>query len=136
MVAATGPAHGRPGAAAAGRRRRDDRRARALDRAAFAASIWNPPPALERTAEQAPTRQHPPPLRLQLIGIARDAGPGGDQVLRAALYDPDTDRLHILAEGERVGAVTVIAVEPGVVRLESGGRTAELRLRRDEERAS
>ncbi|MCC7389842.1 MAG: hypothetical protein IT431_13865 [Phycisphaerales bacterium] len=107
-----------------------------LDRAAFAASIWNPPPAPERTAEQAPTASTPPPLRLQLIGIARDAGPGGDQVLRAALYDPDTDRLHILAEGERVGAVTVIAVEPGVVRLESGGRTAELRLRRDEERAS
>lgn len=107
-----------------------------LDRDAFAAAIWNPPPAPPRAAESAPTAGTPPPPRLQLIGIARDTGPGGDQVLRAAIYDPDTDKLHIVAEGERIGAITVLAVEPGVVRLDSGGRTSELRLRKDEERAS
>lgn len=107
-----------------------------LDRAAFAAAVWNPPPATERPAERAPADTAPPPLRLQLIGIARDPAPDGEDVLRAALYDPDTDRLHIVAEGERVGAVTVTAVEPGMVRLETGGRQTELRLRSDEERAS
>lgn len=107
-----------------------------LDRDAFAALIWNPPPAPPRAAESAPTASTAQPLRLQLIGIARDTGPGGDQVLRAAIYDPDTDKLHIVAEGERIGAVTVLAVEPGVVRLENGGRTSELRLRKNEERAS
>ena len=106
-----------------------------LDREAFAALIWNPPPEPERAVESAPTANTPPPPRLQLIGIARDAGPDGDQVLRAAIYDPDTDRLHIVAQGERIGAVTVLAVEPGVVRLDSGGRPSELRLRKDEEQA-
>ncbi len=40
-----------------------------------------------------------------------------------------------MAQGERIGAVTVLAVEPGVVRLDSGGRPSELRLRKDEEQA-
>jgi hypothetical protein len=103
-----------------------------FDRQAFAATIWNPLPQPERPAELAPSPPPPPPPRLQLIGIARDAGPDGLPILRAALYDPDSDRLHILAAGERIGAVTILAVEPGLVRLDTGGRPGELRLRQED----
>lgn len=106
-----------------------------LDREAFAAAIWNPEPAPPRAAEPTPTPRPPRPIQLQLIGIARDPGPDGNEVLRAALYDPDTDKLHIVAAGERVGDVTIVAVEPELVRLETGGRPAELRLREDREGA-
>ncbi|MCC7389642.1 MAG: hypothetical protein IT431_12835 [Phycisphaerales bacterium] len=102
-----------------------------FDRQAFAAAIWNPPPQPERPAELAAAPAPPPLPRLQLIGIAHDAGPDGLPVLRAALYNPDTDRLHILAAGERIGTVTILAVEPGLVRFDSGGRPGELRLRQE-----
>jgi hypothetical protein len=49
--------------------------------------------------------QAPPPLRLQLIGITRDAPKDGTTaVLRAALYDPDSDRLLLVAAGETLTA--------------------------------
>lgn len=100
-----------------------------FDRAAFAAAIWNPPAATERSSATVETTTPVPPPRLQLIGIVHDTDESGAVILRAALYDPDTDKLHLVASGERVGAVTVATIEPGVVFLESAGRTSRLALR-------
>jgi len=100
-----------------------------LDRDAFAAAIWNPPDAPERPAAAVEQTAPAPPPRLQLIGIVQDTGDNGAVLLRAALYDPDTDKLHLVASGERVGAVTVASIERGVVSLESAGRTSRLLLR-------
>lgn len=100
-----------------------------LDRAAFAAHIWNPPPRPEAAEVSSDTREQPaPPPKLQLIGVAHDTGADGDTVLRAALYDPDTDKLHLVASGERIGAVRV-SVDPEGVSLETAGGTARLALR-------
>jgi hypothetical protein len=106
-----------------------DGTAQPLDRAAFAAAIWNPPAAPELPAVTVERTVPAPPPRLQLIGIVQDTGDNGAVLLRAALYDPDTDKLHLVASGERVGAVTVASIERGVVSLESAGRTSRLALR-------
>jgi len=102
-----------------------------LDRAAFAAAIWNPPAAPEHPAATVERATPVPPPKLQLIGIVHDTDRGGAVLLRAALYDPDTDKLHLVASGERVGAVTVASIESGVVSLESAGRMSRLALRDD-----
>lgn len=105
-----------------------------LDRTAFAAAIWNPPATPERPAATAEKATPVPPPRLQLIGIVHDTDENGAVLLRAALYDPDTDKLHLVASGERVGAVTVASIESGVVSLESAGRTTRLALREEGDR--
>ena len=100
-----------------------------LDRTAFAAAIWNPPAAPERPPGTIEKATPVPPPRLQLIGIVHDTDEDGAVLLRAALYDPDTDKLHLVASGELIGAVTVASIESGVVSLESAGRTSRLALR-------
>lgn len=113
---------------------RGDETVEPLDRAAFAAAIWNPPAAPERPAARVERTPPAPPPRLQLIGIVHDTDEDGTALLRAALYDPDTDKLHLVASGERVGAVTVASIESGVVSLESAGRTNRLALREEGDR--
>lgn len=102
-----------------------------LDRAAFAARIWNPPPAPSPAAAAPAAVEAGPPPRLRLIGIAHDSGVDGEPILRAALYDPDTDKLHLVASGEHVGGVTVSAIDGGGVSLDDGGRVSRLALRDD-----
>jgi len=103
-----------------------------FDRAAFAARIWNPPPPPAASVEvSAPPEKPPPPPRLQLIGIVHDTGGAGAPVLRAALYDPATDRLHLVASGETIGPVTVSRIDKDGVSLDSGGRASRLALRDD-----
>ena len=101
-----------------------------VDRGAFAARLWNPlpPPATPETTSE-PRQAAAPPPRLQLIGIVHDTAHDGEQILRAALYDPDTDTLHIVASGEQIVGVLIAAVDPESVRLEVGGRPATLALR-------
>lgn len=101
-----------------------------VDRAAFAARLWNPlPPPATPGAAPEPRQAAAPPPRLRLIGIVHDTANDGEQVLRAALYDPDTDTLHIVASGEQIGGVLIASVDPDSVRLEIGGRPATLALR-------
>lgn len=102
-----------------------------LDQAAFAALIWNPPAAPERSVAGVEASASVPPPRLQFIGIVHDTVEDGSVLLRAALYDPDTDTLHLVASGERIGAITVAAIERGEVSLECSGRTTILALRDD-----
>lgn len=94
-----------------------------LDQAAFRVPIWIAPP-LPPAPVQAVAPPPLPPLKLQLLAIMHDG-----RVYRAALYDPDSDRLIVVAAGERVGARTVDLVAPDSVRLrdESGVRTLSLK---------
>ncbi|MDQ7012450.1 MAG: hypothetical protein Q9O74_00975 [Planctomycetota bacterium] len=104
-----------------------------FDIGAFTAAIWNPAPEAPTVATGPRARPAlPPPPKLQLIGIARDTDEHGNPVLRAALYDPDTDRLHLVASGEHIGPVTIAAVDTEGVSLEIGGRTSRIALRDDD----
>jgi hypothetical protein len=96
----------------------------ALDVAAFNAPLWvapAPPPAAVAAAPPAPP---PPPLRWQLLAIVRE-----DSGYKALLYDPDTDKLLALGEGDQSGPrhvarVTSMSVD---VRDSAGVRTLALR---------
>lgn len=94
-----------------------------LDTAAFRAPLWVAPPAPPAPPVAAAP---PPPLRVQLLAVVHEEG-----VYKAVLYDPDSDRLLVLREGETLGAggrsiqsVTVSAVQ---IRDQSGIRTLALR---------
>ncbi len=96
-----------------------------LDPSAFSAKLWNPPPEVseEVTVQRTVPRK---PLRLQLVGIIDDG-----QALRAAVYDPDTDRLLILASGERVHQHTITSITADAVMLADDRVSHRLTLRRD-----
>ncbi len=91
----------------------------ALDLDAFRAPVW----IAAAPAVKAPAPPPPPPLRLQLLAIVRDGG-----ALRAALYDPDSDRLFVVSSGETIGGRTVETVTADRVDLKDafGVRTLSL----------
>lgn len=93
----------------------------ALDLDAFRVPIWvaEPPPP---PPSVAPARPPPAaPLRLQLLAITRE----GDR-LCAVLYDPDSDRLHVVGDGEVVTGRTVEHVLADAVSFrDSGGRAIQ-----------
>lgn len=105
----------------------DDAAPAPLNLAAFDVDLWHVPPQPVAAAEVTEPPPPPAPLRLQLIGILTETGEDGARRL-AALYDPDADRLHIVAAGESVGSLTVAAVRTGGVELSDarGSRTLEL----------
>ena len=93
---------------------------------AFVVRLWNPPPPEARNRRLAEQTAPPPkPLRLQLIGIIDDG-----RQLRAALYDPETDRLLIVATGDQVKQHT-ITITADAVELADGRVTHRLTLRKD-----
>ncbi len=96
----------------------------ALDLKAFRAPIWvaepapPPPPAL---TQPPPT---PPPLKLQLLAILNEKG-----VYKAAVYDPDGDRIIVVAAGEKIGTRTADSITRTslVLKDETGLRTLALK---------
>lgn len=94
----------------------------ALQLAAFDAPIWtlDPPPPTPVTP--------PPPLRLQLVGMVRDGGTGAGGVLKAVIYDPDTDELVVVAEGAKVGPRTVTRIDATGVTLTDATGTRRLQM--------
>lgn len=109
-----------PGAAEAGRE--------PLSLAAFDAPVWS----IEIPAAPAPTPAPlptPPPLRLQLLGIACDEV-NGKRVLKAVLFDPDSNKLSIVGHGQAISGRTVTAIEETKVTLSDGDLTHTLALRR------
>ncbi|MDP1662703.1 MAG: hypothetical protein Q8L55_12385, partial [Phycisphaerales bacterium] len=95
-----------------------------LQLAAFDAPIWtlDPPPATPDTP--------PAPLRLQLVGMVRDGGNGAAGVLKAVIYDPDTDELVVVAEGASVGLRTVMRIDATGVTLSDASGTRRLLMER------
>lgn len=98
-----------------------------LDLDAFRVPIWvaPPPPPAPPTPEPPP-----PPLRLTLLAIVREGNN-----YKAALYDPDTDRLLVVASGESVSGRTVESVQSDRVSLRDskGTRTLVLQQGKDKE---
>ncbi len=96
-----------------------------IDARVFAARLWNPIPAPSAPAPaEEEVASKPQPLRLELVGIINDGG-----TLRAALYDADTDRLHIVSDGDQIGRLTVTLVAESHVELTDGRSTRRLSLR-------
>lgn len=104
--------------------------AASIDLAAFDAPLWRmveaPPPPPPRPVVQAPPPP-PPPLKLQLLGISIQ----GDQ-RRAVLYDPDQDRVFIVASGDSVAGRDVESITEDTVHLRdrSGVRMLALKAGR------
>jgi hypothetical protein len=99
------------------------RAALALDTAAFRAPLWVAPPAPPAPPVAAAP---PPPLKVQLLAVVHEDG-----VYKAVLYDPDSDKLLVLKEGETLGSVgrSVQSVSATAVQIrdQSGVRTLALR---------
>ena len=104
---------------------------------AFKATLWTPPP-VPPTAPVIAQKPPPPPLKLQLIGITRDTpAEGGTPVLRAALYDPESDQMLIVAAGEKITSgkarYTVASLTADTIELADGDTVRKLSLK-DERR--
>lgn len=98
-----------------------------IDLVAFAARLWNPVAPQETAQKREPkSAKRQELIRLQLIGIINDGGQ-----LKAALYDPDTDRLLIVASGDRIRDHTVTAISAEDVELSDGRSTTRLTLIED-----
>ena len=95
------------------------------DPEAFSARIWHAPPGTP--ANRAPkVSDRSKPLKLQLIGIIKDG-----ERLEAVLYDPETDQLLIVKNGDRVKQHTVTAIGIDTVELSDGRSTTRLSLKED-----
>lgn len=92
-----------------------------LDLAAFRVPLWVAPPAPPPAPAAAPP---PPPLRLQLIAIARDNG-----MLRASVYDADTDTILVVAAGDRIVGRLVERVTEADIAFLDRGQSRALSLR-------
>lgn len=98
-----------------------------IDLVAFAARLWNPVASQQTDQQREPKiakRQESIPF--QLIGIINDGGP-----LKAALYDPDTDRLLIVTSGDRIKQHTVTAISAEMIEMSDGRSTTRLTLIED-----
>lgn len=94
---------------------------RGLDLAVFDVDLWNAPgPSPIAAAEAEPPQ---PPPNLQLIAIVTE-----NSRYLAALYDSDSDRLHIAGAGESIGSLEIIAVDAGGVELRGGSTQFRLTI--------
>jgi hypothetical protein len=87
-----------------------------------AASLWNVPP--KPPADPVAISEPPKPLKLQLIGIVSEGG-----MKKAALYDPDMDKLLIVSNGERVREFSITSITDVAVELTDGQSSRRLMLR-------
>lgn len=107
---------------------REAKPASALDLAAFRIPIWvaeAPPPAPPPTPVVPPL----PPLKLQLLAIIGEKQTDGMTRYSAAVYDPDSDRVLVVAAGEKVGPRTVEHVNQDTLTLrdDAGQRVLALK---------
>lgn len=83
---------------------------------AFDAPIWNPTPPPPQPITAAP----PPPLRLQLLAIITTEDGAGGKAYAALVYDPDSDTITLVRNGDKVAARFVKSVEVGAIVLAEG----------------
>lgn len=104
------------------------RNAQSIDVKAFDAQLWKvPPKPIEIASEPPPPPPSPPPpLKLQLIGILENATNSAATVesdqyppteLRAALFDPDTNKIYTVAVGGNVLRYRVKSISAELVEL-------------------
>ncbi len=70
----------------------------ALDLAAFRVPMWVADPAPPAPVVANAPAPRPPPLKLQLLAIIHEG-----EIYKAAVYDPDSDRILVVADGEKSG---------------------------------
>lgn len=98
----------------------------AFDDQSFSARLWNPPQGSEPAPPAPKAARRPPPPRLELIAIIND---GGER--RAAVYNPDTDRIRIVGSGDQISELTVTSVSADAVELSDGRATVRLTLKEE-----
>lgn len=102
----------------------DGPRLATLDVDAFRVPLWVSPPA---PPEPEPDPPPPPPLRMQLLAVV-----GGPESYSAVLYDPDADRLVVVAPGEALAQGRVVeGVTARGVRIRDGEHIRTLAVRDD-----
>ena len=96
-----------------------------MDQSVFSALLWNAPETPNRTEQAADdAAQRDSAIRVQLIGITNDHGR-----LYAVLYDPESDRLFSVGNGDRILQHTVTSISESAVELSDGRSTRRLTLR-------
>jgi hypothetical protein len=65
-----------------------------------------------------------PPLKIQLLAILKENG-----VFKAAVYDPDTDKILVVAAGEKIGSRTVDSIAGSGITLKDGQGVRTLALK-------
>lgn len=98
-----------------------DAGATSLDLGAFRSPLWITPPPPPPPPAPPPV---PPPVRLQLLAVIHEEG-----VYKAVLYDPDADRVVVVAQGETLGTRTVERVTEAGVQIRDGSGLRTLALR-------
>ncbi|MBX3388495.1 MAG: hypothetical protein KF691_03455 [Phycisphaeraceae bacterium] len=102
--------------------------AQSIDVKAFDAQLWKvPPKPIEVAVEPPPPPPSPPPpLKLQLVGILANATNSGSSLeseknqpseLRAALFDPDANKIYTVAVGASVLRYRVKSISSDLVEL-------------------
>lgn len=94
----------------------------AFDASLFQIRLWHAPLAEEPPSE-ANAQSSPPAPNLELIAIIDER----DRYL-AAIYDLGADRLHIVADGQQIGRLHVVAISGDGVDLREGSRLFRLAL--------
>ena len=97
-----------------------------FDAKAFDVALWNPTESRKLASGFATGAASRPATRVQLVGITEEKG-----VLRAALYDPDSDRLWIVGNGESIPGQRVQSLTASEITLVGNVGTTRLALRRD-----
>jgi hypothetical protein len=95
-----------------------------LDVKAFETPVWTIAAAPQPAAPPPPPPPAPPPLKLQLIGIIREA-----EVYKAVIYDPDTNKLFVVASGEAAAGHTVERVVADSITIKDGALVRTLALK-------
>lgn len=95
----------------------------ALDLAAFQVPLWVAPAPAPQAVVEAPPPP-PPPLKWQLLAIVRE-----DIGYKALVYDPESDRLLVLKEGDAPGPQRVERVTARTMDVREGVGVRTLALR-------
>ena len=95
-----------------------------LDIAPFDAPVWLAPPAPPPVEVAAKPTPPPPPLRLELLGIVRE-----NDAYKAVVYDPDTDKVTVLASGDTLAGRTVGNITAVTVAIRDGAGIRTLTLK-------
>jgi hypothetical protein len=95
-----------------------------LDVKAFETPVWTIAAAPQPPAPSPPPPPAPPPLKLQLIGIIKEA-----EVYKAVIYDPDTNKLFVVASGETAAGHTVDRVIADSITIKDGALVRTLALK-------
>jgi hypothetical protein len=95
-----------------------------LDANAFNTPVWTIAAAPRPPALPSPAPPPPAPLKLQLIGILREDGE-----YKAVLYDPDINRLFVVATGEEAEGHKIDRVAADAISIRDGALIRTLALK-------